>query len=51
MREKEKHSFGKPPKPMGKMTTAVILPMVLKIRKTMVLQRIEREGKGRPPHF
>jgi hypothetical protein len=29
----------------------VILPMVLKIRKTMVLQRIEREGKGRPPHF
>jgi len=29
----------------------VILPMVLQIRETMVLQRVEREGKGSPPHF
>lgn len=29
----------------------VILPMVLQIRETMVLQRVEREGKGSPPRF
>ena len=29
----------------------VILPMVLQIRETMVLQGVELEGKGSPPHF
>ena len=29
----------------------VILPMVLQIRETMVLQRVELEGEGIPPHF
>ena len=29
----------------------VILPMVLQIRETMVLQGVERKGKGNPPHF
>jgi hypothetical protein len=29
----------------------VILPMVLQNRETMVLQRVEREGKGSSPHF
>ena len=29
----------------------VILPMVLQFRKTMVLQQVEREGNGNPPHF
>jgi hypothetical protein len=36
---------------MGKMTHTVILPMALQIRKTMVLQGVEREGKGSPPRF
>ena len=31
--------------------STVILPMVLQIRETMVLQRIELEGKGSLPHF
>ena len=31
--------------------TCVILLKVLQIRETMVLQRVEREGKGSPPHF
>ena len=30
---------------------SVILPMVLQIRGTMVLQRIKLEGKGSLPHF
>jgi len=30
---------------------SVILPMVLQFRKTMVLQQVEREGNGNPPHF
>jgi hypothetical protein len=29
----------------------VIIPMVLQIRETMVLQRGERKRKGNPPHF
>ena len=29
----------------------VILPMVLQIRETMVLQGVELEGKRSPPHF
>jgi hypothetical protein len=29
----------------------VIIPMVLQIRETMVLQRVERKRKGNPPHF
>ena len=29
----------------------VILPMVLQIRETMVLQQVEREGNGNSPHF
>jgi hypothetical protein len=29
----------------------VILPMVLQIGETMVLQGVELEGKGSPPHF
>jgi hypothetical protein len=33
------------------MEIAVILPMVLQFRKTMVLQQVEREGNGNPPHF
>jgi len=30
---------------------SVILPMVLQIGETMVLQGVELEGKGSPPHF
>ena len=33
------------------MLCAVIIPMVLQIRETMVLQRVERDGKGSRPHF
>ncbi len=29
----------------------VIIPMVLQIRETMVLQGVELEGKGSTPHF
>jgi len=29
----------------------VFLPMVLQIRETMVLQGVELEGKGIPPHY
>jgi len=32
---------------MGKETAHVILPMVLQIRETMVLQGVELEGKAR----
>jgi hypothetical protein len=38
-------------KTYGLNETAVILPMVLQIRETMVLQGVELEGKGSPPHF
>jgi len=30
---------------------AVILPMVLQVRETMVLQVVVRRGKEKPPHF
>ena len=33
------------------MRGSVILPMVLQVHNTMVLQRFEREGKGGSPHF
>jgi hypothetical protein len=35
----------------GNNDNSVILPMVLQIGETMVLQGIERERKGSPPHF
>ena len=36
---------------VGMTAEFVILPMVLQIRKTMVLQRIELGGKGSLSHF
>jgi hypothetical protein len=44
-KQKRKHSFAESAKPMGKKTEIVILPMVLQIHNTIVLQGAELEGR------